>query len=261
MPKASEHKSAEFTKLLIMGPSGTGKTGGLLSLLRAGYEVGVIDMDNGLDWLINYLKKYEPQLLDLLSYQTFRDKFKMSAAGPVYEGIPNAYTKAVQALGKWDDGTSPQEWGAKKILALDSLTFFGQSAFHWKDALNPGAKDKRTIYFDAQTAVGNILDTITSDAFRTNVMVFTHVRWKTVTDDKGNTTTLGGAPSSIGEALSEKIGTYFNTVGRAESINGKRQITFKSDGMFDLKTSAVGLENVPLPLETAYAKFFEAARG
>lgn len=261
MPKATEHKSTEFTKILVMGPSGTGKTGGLLSLLRAGYEVGVIDMDNGLDWLVNYCRKFEPELLDKLSFQTFRDKFKMTATGAVYEGIPNAYTKAVAALGKWDDGTAPQEWGPKKILVLDSLTFFGTAAFHWKDALNPGAKDKRSIYFDAQTAVAQILDTITSEAFRTNVMVFTHVRWKTVTDDKGNSTVIGAEPSAIGEALGDKIGTYFNSVGRAMEQGGKRQITFKSDAFFSLKTAAVGLEGTPLPLETAYAKFFEAARG
>lgn len=247
-----------------MGPSGTGKTGGLLSLILAGYEVSVLDMDNGLDWLVNKLRRDHPEHLDKLSYQTFRDKFNLTAAGPIYKGIPDAYTKAVNALSKWDDGTIPSEWGPNRILALDSLTFFANSAYNWKDALNPSVKDKRNIYNEAQGAVADILDAITSPDFKTNVIVFTHVRWETITDDKGNVSVVGGGPSSIGAALTSKIGTYFNTVGLAESTGSgaatKRQIRFQNTGLIDLKSSAINLPATPLPLETGLADFFKAAK-
>lgn len=265
MPTADQHSSSEFTRLLVMGPSGSGKTGGLLALLKAGYKVGVVDMDNGLDWLVNKLRADHPELLQNLSYQTFKDKFKMTAAGPIYDGIPNAYTKAVQAMGKWDDGTIPSEWGAERIFVLDSLTFFGNAAYNWKDALNPSVKDKRQIYGNAQDAVADILDTITSPDFRTNVVVFTHVRWETVIDEKGNENVVKGGPSAIGRALTDRIGTYFNSVGLAESVGAgattRRQIRFTPTGLIDLKTSAVKLTGQPLPLETAMADFFKAARG
>lgn len=264
MPTADQHPSSDFARLLVMGVSGTGKTGGLLSLLLAGYKVSVLDMDNGLDWLVNKLRKSHPELLKNLSYMTFKDKYKMTAGGPIYAGIPKAYTGAIQALEKWDDGTVPSEWGPDRILALDSLTFFSNAAYSWKDALNPSVKDKRQIYGEAQGAVADILDAITSPDFKTNVIVFTHVRWTTVTDDKGNVNVIKGGPSSIGEALTDKIGTYFNTVGLAETVGSgaslKRQIRFTSNGLVDLKNAAVAMPETPVPLATGLADYFKALK-
>lgn len=265
MPTADQHPSTDFARLLLMGPSGTGKTGALLSLLLAGYDVSVLDMDNGLDWLVNFLRKNHPDKLKNLSYQTFKDKYKMTDAGPSYVGIPKAYTGAIKALEKWDDGTVPSEWGPKRVLVLDSLTFFGNAAYNWKDALNPGVKDKRQIYGNAQDAVADILDAITSPAFGTNVVVLTHVRWNKVTDEKGNTTIVGGGPSSIGEALMDRIGTYFNSVGlctkEGQGANVRRKITFASTSLIDLKSAAVDFTNQPVPLETGLADFFKALKG
>lgn len=265
MASAANHPSGELVRLLVMGPSGTGKTGALLSLLLAGYKVNVIDMDNGLDWLVNKLKKDHPDLLPKLDYQTFRDKIKLTSSGPILDGVPKAYTNAVAALGKWDDGSIPSEWGPDRILVLDSLTFFGNSAYNWRDVLNPpkqgSQRDNRQIYGLAQDSVAEILDAITSPEFRTNVIVFTHVRWSYITDDKGNRTVVKGGPSSIGDALTDKIGTYFNTVGLCEQSMGKRTITFQPTGLIDLKSAAVNLPAGKLPLETGLATFFKAARG
>jgi hypothetical protein len=264
MPNAAEHQSAQFTKMLLLGPSGSGKTGALLSLILAGYRVSVIDMDNGLDWLVNKLKKDHPDKLGLLDFQTFKDKFKMTAAGPQYNGIPNAYTRAVQSLEKWDDGTVPSEWGPDRILVLDSLTFFGDAAYNWKDALNPTVKDKRQIYGEAQGAVADILGAVTSSDFRTNVIVNTHIRWVYTTDSQGNRNLVKGGPSSIGEALMDKIGTYFNNVGLFETSGSgpavKRTIRFTNTGLIDLKTSAVSMPSTAIPIETGLADFFKAAK-
>jgi hypothetical protein len=248
-----------------MGPSGTGKTGALLSLLQAGYQISVLDMDNGLDWLVNKLRKDRPDLLKNLSFQTFKDKYKMTSAGPTYVGVPKAYTNAIQALEKWDDGTIPSEWGPNRVLVLDSLTFFGNAAYNWKDALNPTVKDKRQIYGNAQDAVADILDAITSPDFKTNVIVLTHVRWKKVRDADGNESSIGGGPSAIGEALMDRIGTYFNTVGLCESagsgVNTRRQIRFASTSLIDLKNAAVAMPDTPVPLATGLADYFKAAKG
>jgi hypothetical protein len=264
MASAAEHPSENFVRMMLMGPSGSGKTGALLSLILAGYKVYVIDMDNGLDWLVNKLKKDHPDKLDMLNFQTFKDKFKMTSAGPQYSGIPNAYTKAVQALEKWDDGSIPSEWGPQSVLVLDSLTFFGDAAYNWKDALNPAVKDKRQIYGEAQSAVTDILSVLTSPEFKTNVIVNTHVRWVKVTDSQGNTTVIKGGPSSIGEALMDKLGTYFNTVGLFETsgvgAQVKRTIRFSPTGLIDLKTSAVALPDTPVPISTGLADFFKAAK-
>ena len=53
MPNLSKHQSSEFTKLLLMGDSKSGKTGALASLVLAGYKLRILDFDNGLEiyWL------------------------------------------------------------------------------------------------------------------------------------------------------------------------------------------------------------------
>jgi hypothetical protein len=265
MATADQRKPDEFARLMVMGPSGTGKTGSLLPLILDGYRVRVIDMDNGLGWLVNKLKQSHPEFLKNLDFQTFKDKRKMTLGGPMIVGVPNAYTKAITALDKWDDGSSPQTWGDKDILVIDSLTFLGNAAYDWQNALNPpkqgSGQDSRRIYGLAQDAIADVLDAITSPEFRTHVIVMTHVRWTYVVDDKGNRTVVKGGPSSIGEALTDRIGTYFNTMGLVENIGGKRKITFQSTGLIDLKSEVVNLPPTPLPIETALSTFFKAAKG
>ena len=262
MPKASEHQSGQFTKMLLVGESGAGKTGTLLSLLKAGKKVRVIDMDNGLDWLINQLKKKHHELLDNLEYVTLRDALKMGASsqGVVPKlAVPNAYPNAVKLMEKWEDGTTPAEWGHDYVLVLDSLTFFANAAFRWKEALNPTVKDPRQIYGAAQDAVEDILELLTSGEFKTNVIVMTHIRWVERQDG-----TKKAFPSAVGEALSPKIPTYFNNLLLSESsgtgANVKRTFKTLPTTFMDLKNT--GAEDLPatLPIETGLADFFKAVQ-
>ena len=57
MPKGSAHTSAIITKMLLIGASGSGKTGALASLAAAGYKLRILDYDNGLDFLMRYMRK------------------------------------------------------------------------------------------------------------------------------------------------------------------------------------------------------------
>ena len=262
MPKASEHQSGQFTKMLLVGESGAGKTGTLLSLLKAGKKVRVIDMDNGLDWLINQLKKKHHELLDNLEYVTLRDALKMGAGGQGVVpklAVPNAYPNAVKLMEKWEDGTTPAEWGHDYVLVLDSLTFFANAAFRWKEALNPTVKDPRQIYGAAQDAVEDILELLTSGEFKTNVIVMTHLRWVERQDG-----TKKAFPSAVGEALSPKIPTYFNNLLLSESsgtgANVKRTFKTLPTTFMDLKNT--GAEDLPatLPIETGLADFFKAVQ-
>ena len=72
---------------------------------------------------------------------------------------------------------------------------------------------------------------------------------------------MSQSPSSIGEALMDRLGTYFNTAGLCTQINGRRNITFAPTPLLSLKSSAVSLPTTPLPLETGLATFFTAAKG
>lgn len=243
--------------MLLIGESGSGKSGALASLAVAGYKLRIIDMDNGLDFLIRYMRKHHPDKLDNIEYVSIQDKLKSAgSAGIVSAGIPNAYTRAVGLMDKWEDGTRPSEWGASSILILDSLTFFANAAFRWKEALNPGAKDPRQIFYSAQDAVEDVLALLTSEEMNTNVIVTSHVRWMERQD--GSTKAF---PSAIGGALGPKIPTYFNslvlaeTTGSGQTIN--RQIRLAPTVFMDLKNPAGGELPPALPIATGLATFFK----
>ena len=170
-------------------------------------------------------------------------------------GIPKAYSDGIAYLDKWEDGSSPQTWGKDYILVIDSLTFMAQAAFRWKEALNPNAKEPRTIFYAAQDAVEDVLAAVTSPDFDANVIVTSHVRLTELMDG-----TVKAFPTAIGGALGPKIPTYFNSLVLAESVGTgtavKRQIRTASTQYLDLKNPAGADLSMPLPIETGLADFF-----
>lgn len=258
MPKASEHSSSNITKMLLIGGSGSGKTGALASLANAGYKLRIIDLDNGLDFLMRYMRKHHPDKLDNIEYVSLRDKYMTnSATGIMAKGIPNAYTKAVGFMDKWEDGTQPASWGPEYIMVIDSLTFLANAAYAWKEALNPGVKDPRQIFYSAQDAVEAVLALLTSPEFNTNLIVTSHIKWMETPDGAAK-----AFPSSIGGALGPKIPTYFNSLVLAETVGSgalvKRQIRTAPTNFMDLKNPAE--ISAPLPIETGLADFFRMAQ-
>ena len=144
MPSLSKHQSNLFTKCLLIGDSGSGKTGALASLVCDGYHLRILDMDNGLETLKTYVEKNCPANLENVEYRTLRDKYKSTAAGPIIAGTPKAFIEALSMLDRWkytdaeglavDLGT-PADWGPECILVIDSLTFLSDAAWDWREPL------------------------------------------------------------------------------------------------------------------------------
>lgn len=264
MPNLSEHQSAKITKLLLMGDSGTGKTGALISLVKDGYKLRVLDMDNGLDILVNLIRRECPDRLGNVSYQTYRDKRRATPMGPVIDGTPSAFVKAINALDKWpDDNSVPGEWGAEYILVVDSLTLLSNAAMDWSEAFKvtrgkDGKADGRAIYFEAQKALENMLALLTSESFGANVIVISHINY--IDMDAG---TKKGFPLTAGQALSPKIPAYFNSIALCERSGGAIKPTIRtvSTTMIDLKNPASFSMAASLPVDTALADFFRTVRG
>jgi hypothetical protein len=258
--KASTHQSSDYVKLLYLGSSGTGKTGSLCSLVAAGYKLRVLDMDNGLDALIAFVKRECPDKLDNINFITLRDKMKADPIrGAVVSGTPKAYTDAIKYLTKWDDDTIPSEWGADTIFVLDSLTLFGRAAFRWAQGMNPNSKDPRQWYGASQESILTVLDLLTSSEFHANVIVITHVDLQELSDG-----TTKGYASAIGKALGPKIPAVFNTVILAESKgtgeNVRRTITTMPTATVDLKNPKSVEIPKSLPLETGMATIFKTLK-
>jgi len=260
MPPLSARTSSPLVKMMLIGHSGVGKTGALTSLARAGYTIRILDLDNGLDALVNHLFAEEPEALDRVSYTSFRDKMKSTPSGMIPDGAPRAFMNAVKALDKWEDGSTPSEWGSDTILVIDSLTNLGRAAFNWAKAMNPAAKEPRQWFYSAQDAIESVVATATSEDFATNLIIMSHI--DLVTQGDG---TIQGFASSIGKALGPKIPRYFNTLASLETKGQgaavKRIIRTLPTNLLTLKNPAPMKIDAEYPIETGLATLFSKLSG
>lgn len=270
MPSLSQHQSNEYTKLLIEGDSGSGKTGALASLVKAGYKLRILDYDNGLEPLKQFVLRDSPDMVDNVEFRTLRDKRKATALGPIVDGTPKAFIDGIKMLDRWkyklDNGEGevdlgvPADWGPDTIFVLDSLTFMSDAAFDFREPLTPrsrdGKYDMRAVYKDAQDAVESVLALVTSESFRTNVIITSHIRYMDNPDG-----TKKGYPTSVGSALGPTIPRYFNSVALCQtSPGGKRTIQTQATAMLDLKNPKPFAMAPSFPIETGLADFFAVLR-
>ena len=264
MPTLTQHQSNDYTKMLLEGDSGSGKTGALTSLVSAGYLLRILDMDNGLETLKQYVLKECPDKIENVEYRTLRDKRKATADGAVISGTPRAFIDAVKMLDRWKyddiDLGPPAEWGPDCILVIDSLTFLSDAAWDFREPLatrgRDGKFDLRAVYKDAQDSIENVLGLLTSASFETNVIVISHIKY--VEREDGTTK---GYPTSVGSALSPIIPRYFNSVALCQtSAGGKRTIQTAATAMIDLKNPKPFEMEKSYPIESGLADFFEVLR-
>lgn len=256
MPNLEVNNASTLVKTLLIGDSGTGKTGALASLVVAGYKLRVLDFDNKVaGGILPIVVRHDsPDKLKNVEFEPLRDKFKGSAAGPIADGLPTAFTKGLALLDKWSDGTVPATWGPDTILVVDSLTFLSDAAYNWAKGMNPSAKDPRQWFYSAQQAVEGTLAMLTAASFATNVIIIAHVSWQDRPDG-----TMKGYPASVGKALGPTIPAYFENMALCETMAGKRTMKFVPTALVDLKTPAQ--MPGPLPVETGLATFFKTLRG
>jgi AAA domain len=261
MPSLADHQSNQFVKLLLEGDSGSGKTGALSSLVAAGYKLRILDFDNGLDVLKQFVLKDCPEKIENVEFRTLRDKRKATEQGLSIDGNPKAYPTALKMLDKWKYGDVdlgvPSRWGPDCVLVLDSLTRFSDAAFDFYEPLTVvgkgGDKDGRAVYYNAQQGVEEVLALLTGEAFETNVIVISHIRYIQRQDG-----TTKGYPNSVGSALGPNIPTYFNSVVLAETEpGGKRTLKTLATPMIDLKNPRPFAMAATYPIGEGLASFFE----
>lgn len=251
MVSLANHQSSDFTKLIYLGDSGTGKTGSLVSLVKAGYKLKILDTDNGLDSLKAYIKHECPDKIGNVDFESRRDTYTPTINGPIIQKA-TAFVDSMKLMTKWSDDSTPGDWGKDTFFVLDSLTGLGKAAFEFAKGLNPSSKDPRQWYFTAQQSIESVIANLTGDNFKCNLIVITHVALKELTDG-----TTKGYPTSVGSALGSTVPKYFNTMVVAERVgsgtNVKRRIKTAPTELLDLKTAAPFAIEKDLPLETGLA--------
>jgi len=263
MPSLDQHQSNELVKILVIGDSKAGKTGGLVSLLKAGYKLRILDLDNLLDILKGLAERECPELIKNVEFRTLRDERVWTPDGPAVTS-PKAYQAAVRMMGNWKyddvDLGKPAEWGPDCIFVLDSLSRLCDSAYDFRVPLTPvgkgGQYDARAVYGDSQDAVENNLANLTSEGFRTNVIVIGHVVYQTMPDG-----TVKGFPQGVGQKLSPKIPQYFPTVVLFDKEMGKRIIRTNSTPLVDLANPKPFEMGAKYPIETGMADIFQVLTG
>lgn len=281
MPTLDTHaETTKNIKLLMLGDSGGGKTGALAALANAGYNLRILDFDQGaVDVLLTYVdRKYWSNIECIV----LTDKIK--AVGPrlTPDGKPTAFSDALALLTHWryneDEGKvitkrateysvdfDPLDaWTANDILVIDSLSFMSEAALRYVLHINgrSGEQPFQSDWGEAQRMIEGVLQLLNDTSIKCHVIVNTHITIvePTVKDGDGKETALAGGiikalPMALGKALPPKVGTYFNTMLRCRTRGTKRVIKTMPEDLMELK---VPLKKPPreLSLETGLAEIF-----
>jgi len=245
-----------------LGDSKSGKTGSLVSLVSAGYNLRILDFDNLLDILRYNILAQCPEKLGSVEYRSLRDPITPGAVGARIKGKPQAWINAIKMLDRWKyddiDLGVPGEWGPDVVLVVDSLSRLCDAAYDFHEAIAPVGKsgdyDGRAVYGSAQDDVEKLLGMLTSPSFNTNVIVICHGLYM----DRPDGTFI--FPQGVGQKLSPKIPQYFPNYVRYINKSGKRTIQLKSDALIHLANARPNEMPESLPIETGLADFFRVLR-
>lgn len=264
MPALSTHQSSNITKMLLVGDSGSGKTGSLASLALAGYNLRIVDLDSGLDILANLLAGTPG--LDRVVFETITDKMR-NVAGKLIPAQATAWQRVVGLLTNWPELGSITTWGPQDILVIDSFTMLGNAAMNFVQAMNSnmGKRPQQSEWGDAQNMLESLLQMVYDDGVKCNVIITSHIAFI----GEENSAVATGYPMALGKALPPKVGRYFNTVLLARSSGAgssvKRSIFTQStrmgSGIVELKNTNPAKVAAEYPLATGLADYFKAIRG
>lgn len=235
-------------KILVIGKSGSGKTGALASLVAAGYNLRILDTDKGIRTLRSlvtdprypYKAIIDRKKIDLnlaVRYMEIDTAMKMRT---VTKSLPggktssetllaplnaNAWGKAMNLLDKWKDGDldlgSISTWGPMDVLVLDSFSTLAKCAYYFSQAMNGrlGAADSG---FDYQRDVGaaqsqltRLLELLYDSNITCNVVIISHITW--VDESAGVASRPKGNDSKDGGIILSNPDGYPSAIGRALS--------------------------------------------
>lgn len=287
MPAITAHHSANVTKLMLLGDSGTGKTGALTSLVTAGYKLRILDLDNGLDILRTYLTSpkspYYKELVDAkvnledaVKYVTLTETMR-SVNGRIIPAKATVWPRAVELLQNWktpeEELGDPRNWGQDCVLVIDSLSMLSTAALNYSQAMNGqlGASssskgyDMRADIGAAQNQIERLLQYFYDSACNTNVIIISHIIYR---DPDGSGGQLNfakrGYPNSIGVALAPRIPRYVNNIlqlsEEGSGASTRHKIYTVSQGTVSLKSSAPVNVKPSYDIHNGLAEFFAAVR-
>lgn len=279
MPDLSDIEAARTVKMLFLGNSGAGKTGALASLASEGYNLRILDFDNGLpilrDLLLNAEKfKYTHDAITRVKSLTLTDK-KRTQDGKVFAAEASAWPRTLATLTRWkndkEDLGPLTSWGEQDVLVIDTLSGLCDIVYNFVLAMNgklieqPRGNAQRRLVWHAQDLVEDLLAMLASTEIKCNVIVSSHVKYVdkigSVRENEEQIIPKEGFPNALGGSLSPRIPRAFNHSLLAEKIGLSHFILTKTAGNINLKTAAPSVAKDQYKLETGLAEYFKAVRG
>lgn len=252
MPSMTEHESFRLFKGLVVAESGCGKTGALASLVDAGYNLRVLDFDNGMGPVRSHVK--DKAKLANVHYRPLRDQLEMVGRRFVIKKA-TAFSDAMDTLmrggdlwGKDSGIPSIYDWTERDILVIDTLGMLGRSALLMvMDTNNASTKNPEIQHFGiAMEQLEKFVGQMTSEAVGCHIIMNTHIA-----ENKAGRE----GPEVLGDKLISRFPRYFDNMISLKKTGSKREFRTDSNGDLVLKT-AVPLKS-SYPLETGWADIFK----
>lgn len=280
MPDFSVYPESDTIKMLYLGDSGSGKTGSLVSLAAAGYNVRIADLDKGAQ-IIKHLvldkdspyRRAHPGLWTAeqaatlgsrISYVSLSEEFTQAQGKRIPRGV--GYKKLADLLTRWKDGANDlgplESWTSRDVLVVDSFSRVCDWAMNFQLVLSGRAASgpQQQDWWPAQNQVKQLLESLTSELVRCNVILICHIDY-VERDDK----ITRGVPQALGQKLGPQIGQLFNNAIMARASGqgaaAASKIFTKTTGIVDLKNTNPLKVKPEYPLETGLAEIFQAVLG
>lgn len=277
MPFLSLDSPREPARLLLMGNSGAGKTGALLSLAAAGYTLHILDTDRKAADLFRSLTS-DPEILSRIDIEQVIERLEArrvpgEGRRARIKGEPKAFERCFEIIDAWlKEGFDKQH-----IVVLDTFTALSKYAGSVAARINQRDVPIFQDYPAAFAMLRPFLEMITAfeagslETFQCHVIVNAHLNYYEVKQKTGEKITVGRVkvdetqtidtlvyPKSIGQGLSPEIPTFFNAmlyVAQRSTNDAKRVIYTVPEGLVPVKTPVQGLPRT-LPVESGLATYF-----
>ena len=236
-------------KILLIGKSGSGKTGSLASLVASGYNLRIIDTDKGVRPLRSlltddhypYAKIIKAKGIDIakaVRYVAVDTAMKLRTIMVKLPGegnrtksetllAPNdarAWATVLDLLDNWEGKESGfgsvRTWTPNEVLVLDSFSTLATCAYYFCQSMNGrlGARDQGYDYQrdvgEAQSQLRRLLELLYDSSVTCNVVVISHITW--VDESHGVASRPREISKDGGFTLSNPDG-YPSAIGRALS--------------------------------------------
>lgn len=267
-----------LVKVLILGASGSGKTGAIPALLAAGYNVRLWDADVNAP----LIRSLAGEAAERLSVITLSEKFT-----PMHGGLfplnPTGWIRLCDSLRKWKDDAGQDlggihTWTPQDVLVIDTLTTISHLAYYHvrkiggrESASEEGKLWQRDIG-SSQHTIRKLMEMLHGVDVPCNVVVNCHINR---TKDDGTQPTdieldqarsehrvirLRGYPKMVGSKASKDVPVYF---GNLLYLRGAgKDATFYTTPIddIDVKTIAPRAVKRTYRQPTGLAEFFSDVR-